>query len=66
LTAKNGYFNVNRNNQNKYWLLQTIEENLKHNFYQRDDIKNALTSELKKIEENKTTPFAAAEYILSL
>jgi len=60
------YFETHRNEQNKYWLLQTIEERLKNNFYTSQTIKIALKKQLKLLEVNKTTPFAAAEYLLKL
>lgn len=66
LTSKTGYFNKKRNNQNKFWLMQTIENRLKSEFLERADIKKELKKQLKSIEEQKTTPFEAAEYLLSL
>ncbi|WP_296381322.1 methylmalonyl Co-A mutase-associated GTPase MeaB [Winogradskyella sp.] len=64
-TTSNKYFEVNRNNQNKFWLLQTIEERLKSNFYNSAKIKAELQAQIKLVETGKTTPFAAAEYLLS-
>ena len=66
VTMSNNYFEVNRNNQNKFWLLQTIEERLKSNFYNSTKIKTELQSQINLIEAGKTTPFAAADYLLSL
>ena len=65
-TSSNGYFEKNRTDQNKFWLLQTIEERLKSNFYQSPKIKAELKTQIDLIEMGKTTPFAAAEYLLSL
>ena len=65
-TSNNHYFKTNRNNQNKFWLLQTIEDRLKSNFYNRSKIKVELQAQIKLVEAGKTTPFAAAEYLLSL
>jgi LAO/AO transport system kinase len=65
-TSSNGYFETNRNNQNTFWLLQTIEERLKANFYKSPKIKNELKAQIELVEEGKTTPFAAAEYLLNL
>src|SRR5690554_4111316 len=62
----NGYFQTKRKNQNKFWLIQTIEDHLKSNFFNNKDIKVALENQLLLIEENKTTPFAAADYLLGL
>ena len=66
ITTKNHYFEVNRNNQNKFWLLQTIEDRLKSNFYNSPKIKTELPSQIKLVESGKTTPFVAAAYLLSL
>jgi len=65
-TTSNSYFETNRNNQNTFWLLQTIESRLKSDFYNSMKIKAALKSQIKLVEAGKTTPFAAAEYLLSL
>jgi LAO/AO transport system kinase len=66
LTKENSYFESNRNSQNKYWLIQTIESHLKDDFFRRPLIKKELAKQLDLIESNKTTPFAAADYLLNL
>ena len=66
ITSKNNYFETKRNEQNKFWLLQTIEEQLKHEFFNHPKIKAELNKQLALIEANKTTPFAAADYLLNL
>ncbi|RED47602.1 methylmalonyl Co-A mutase-associated GTPase MeaB [Seonamhaeicola aphaedonensis] len=65
-TTKNDYFNLKRKEQNKYWLLQTIESQLKFDFFNQPKIKKELKNQLKLIENNETTPFAAADYLLKL
>lgn len=65
-TKKNGFFEHNRKEQNKFWLLQTIDERIKSDFYQNKTIKKALEAQLLAIENNKTTPFMAAKYLLDL
>ena len=65
-TSTNSFFETNRNNQNKFWLLQTIEERLKSNFYNSSKIKSELQKQIDLVEAGKTTPFVAAEYLLSL
>jgi LAO/AO transport system kinase len=65
-TKSNGYFETNRKAQNKFWLLQTIEDRLKSDFFNTPKIKKELDIQLKKIEDGITTPFAAAEYLLQL
>ncbi|PNQ72134.1 methylmalonyl Co-A mutase-associated GTPase MeaB [Hanstruepera neustonica] len=66
LTKENGYFSKRRQEQNKYWLIQTIKEQLHLAFFENPTIKKALTKQLHLIEQNKTTPFAAADYLLNL
>ena len=63
---ESSYFENNRKEQNTFWLLQTIEDRLKSNFYNRKDIKKELQLQIALIETGKTTPFAAAEYLLGL
>lgn len=66
LTCENRYFEARRNEQNKFWLFNTIEEQLKSNFYHHPEIKKELQSELEKIENGETTPFNAAKRLLNL
>ncbi|WP_027880067.1 MULTISPECIES: methylmalonyl Co-A mutase-associated GTPase MeaB [Mesoflavibacter] len=66
ITKSNNYFSSKRNEQNKYWLIQTIEEQLKSDFFNHPTIKIELQKQLTLIEANKTTPFVAAEYLLNL
>jgi len=65
-TKGSGYFQQKRNEQNKFWLLQTIESNLKSNFYNHPSVKIALKKQLQLLSDNKTTPFKAAEILLSI
>tara|TARA_R110002096_G_scaffold15173_3_gene53383 strand:- start:876 stop:1535 length:660 start_codon:yes stop_codon:yes gene_type:complete len=66
VTSQNKYFDKKRNEQNKFWLLQTIEDQLKSDFFNKPKIKKELANQLQRIETNKTTPFAAADYLLKL
>ena len=66
ITKENAYFNKKRNEQNKFWLLSTIEQQLKTNFYQNPKIKSALQEEIDNLENGKTTPFNAAKRLLNL
>ncbi|MFD2565338.1 methylmalonyl Co-A mutase-associated GTPase MeaB [Aquimarina rubra] len=66
VTAMNSYFEENRIRQNKFWLLQTIEEELKNSFYNHPKIKEALSEQIKAVQQHKITPFAAAKYLLRL
>lgn len=64
LGKENGFFLKNRKEQNKFWLLQTINEHLKNRFYQNPVMKNELEIQLKSIENNKITAFAAADLLI--
>lgn len=66
LTKENGYFETKRDEQNKFWLYQTIEEQLKTDFYGNPKIKKELPKILKEIETHKTTPFEAAKKLFNL
>lgn len=66
ITKENAYFNKKRNEQNKFWLLSTIEQQLKTNFYQNPKVKCALQKEIDNLENGKTTPFNAAKRLLDL
>jgi len=66
LTKANKFFETNRKEQNKYWLLQTIEAQLKSDFFNLDHIKSELLNQMRRIENQETTPFSAAEILLKL
>jgi LAO/AO transport system kinase len=66
LTKKNKYFDIKRNEQNEYWLLSTINQQLKDRFYKDPKVKSALVQEVKDLKSGKTTPFNAAKRLLEL
>lgn len=66
LTKANLYFEGKRNAQNKFWLLATIDQQLKDNFYKKNKIKKALQEEIDNLESGKTTPFNAAKRLLKM
>lgn len=66
LVKENHFFDDIRKKQNKFWLLQTIEDRLKTDFYNNPTIKKELKQQLDHIENGKTTPFIAAEVLLNL
>lgn len=65
-TKASNYFEFRRQEQNKFWLLQTIQDRLKADFFSKPNIKTALQEQLKAIEDHKTTAFEAASYLLNL
>ena len=66
ITSKNGFFEENRIQQNKFWLLQTIEEQLKSSFFNNSKVKAELATQIRAVQQHKITPFAAARYLLKL
>lgn len=65
-TTTNQYFENHRKQQNRFWLLQTIEERLKHNFYTNEKVKNVLDEYLNATENSTISPFHAAQQLLQL
>ncbi|XKX06203.1 methylmalonyl Co-A mutase-associated GTPase MeaB [Tenacibaculum maritimum] len=65
LVKKNNFFEQRRNQQNEYWLLETIHQQLKNDFYNIPEIKESLIKEIEKLESGKTTPFMAAKRLLN-
>ena len=64
LTKGNGYFDTKRANQNQYWLLETINDQLKNHFYNNPEINNLLELSKKAVQNNEISPFAAAQELL--
>ena len=62
---KAGHFSSRRNEQQQFWMLQTIENTLKNDFYTNPEIKKILTALSPKIEANKMSPFEAAELLIN-
>ncbi len=59
-----GHFMDKRNEQNKYWLLQTVDDQLKQRFYQNKAIKVQLKKLIQDVVKDKISPFKAAEKLL--
>ncbi len=66
LTQENGYFTTKRHEQNTYWLLQTIENSLKENFYRDPNVKERLPILLDQLSKNRISPFIAAQELLAI
>ena len=60
------FFDHKRNEQNKFWLLSTIERNLKDSFFKNGAIASALEEEISHIKQGISTPFASAQKLLDL
>ena len=66
LTKSNAAFNKNRISQNQNWFLETVTNQLHHNFYNNTLVKKEMKLLLPAIAANKITPFLAAKKLLQL
>ena len=64
LTKANNYFEEKRKNQNQYWMMETINEHLKNNFYNNLEIIKLLEENKTAVQNNEILPFAAAMIML--
>jgi LAO/AO transport system kinase len=63
-TQMNNFFFDKRKDQNHYWMLETINEQLKTNFYHHPDIEKLLDVNKKAVQNDEISPFAAAQLLL--
>ena len=61
----NGYFDFRRNEQSKYWMYETINEQLRNSFYNNSEIAGLLQEAEKSVLRGKQTSFAAAGQLLN-
>jgi LAO/AO transport system kinase len=64
-TKLNHYFEIKRQEQNQYWMMETINEQLKSNFYNNPEIVKLLEENKLAVASNKKSPFLAALELLS-
>ena len=64
LTTSNTYFQEKRKEQNQYWMMETINEQLKSNFYNHPEIIKQLEANKKAVQNDEISPFAAAQILL--
>ena len=62
----NGYFQHRRNEQAKFWMYETINEHLRNNFYQNEQIKVLMEESEKKVLKEEISSFVAAKKLLDL
>lgn len=65
-TIKNGYFQKKRNEQSIFWMRETIDEQIKQNFYRHPQIRENLKAVEDKILNNEISSFLAAGELLEL
>ena len=65
LAKSNNYFQEKRKDQNQFWMMETINEQLKSNFYNHPEIIELIEQNKKAVQNDEMSPFAAAIELLS-
>ncbi|GHT76743.1 ATPase/protein kinase [Bacteroidia bacterium] len=65
-TKQNGYFDFRRNSQSKYWMYESINEQLKNHFYQSPVIAKTLVQKEQQVLNSEISSFQAAKQMLDL
>ena len=60
----NGYFERKRSEQARYWMYETIDEQLRANFYNNPEIERMLAEREARVLSNRQSSFTAARDIL--
>jgi len=60
----NDYFQHRRNEQSKFWMYETINEQLRNSFYQNEEIKVLMEESEKKVLKEEISSFVAAKRLL--
>jgi len=61
---ESGYFDRKRLNQSKYWMYESINDQLKSHFYNNQKIEALLTEYEQKVVDNRISSFIAAKELL--
>ncbi|MBD5203608.1 MAG: methylmalonyl Co-A mutase-associated GTPase MeaB [Bacteroidales bacterium] len=61
---KTGYFERKRNEQAKYWMIETINEQLRDSFYHTPEIRTLLEQKELRVLNNEQSSFTAARDML--
>lgn len=64
LVKSNDFFAEKRKEQNQFWMMETIDEQLKNHFYNQPHIIELLDYHKKAVLDNEISPFAAAQILL--
>ena len=59
------YYRQKRNEQAKYWMIETLDEQLRHDFYTRPEIRVLLEQKELRVLNNEQSSFTAAHEVLS-
>ena len=66
MAKSNNYFQHRRNEQSKFWMYETINEQLRNNFYQNEKIKALMAESEDKVLKEEMSSFVAARKLLDL
>lgn len=61
---ENQYFNRRRNEQSKYWMYESINEQLRRHFYDHPHINEHIQTIEKKVQSNELSSFIGAKTLL--
>jgi len=62
--TRNGYFEQRRREQARYWMYETINEQLRNNFYNDPEIERMLAEAESQVLRNRRSSFTAARDVL--
>lgn len=65
-TGQNGYFNEKREGQTKYWMYESIQNQVLDSFYKNEEISSQFNSLEKKVLMNEVSPFKAASQLIKV
>ncbi len=65
-TRNNHYFIQKRSEQDKQWMIETIEQHLHQNFYEHPEVKKLLPILTENVLMKKCTPYQAAMQLLQI
>lgn len=60
----NGYFEQRRQQQARYWMRETIDEQLRNHFYRNPDVESLLADREQRVLANRQSSFTAARDVL--
>ena len=60
----NGYFDIRRHEQAKYWMYESINEQLRNSFYNNDIIQERMSKAEERVLRGEMTSFTAAQILL--
>lgn len=64
LVKGNNYFRERRSSQSRFWMFETIDAQLKNDFYKNKMVKSSLSTMEKEVSSEKLSPFVAAQELL--